>query len=101
MTIKNKKHGTNTIAYRNGVSIKREIIPGGAVVSLSDLIDLSQVINKQDFNRGWFEVVNEAVVETKFEKEKTSLDRAKKDVEEYTEEDSTDTKDKKIKNNKK
>lgn len=101
MTIKNKKHGTNTIAYRNGVSIKREIIPGGAVVSLSDLIDLSQVINKQDFNRGWFEVVNEAVVETKFEKEKTSLDRAKKEVEEYTEEDSTDTKDKKIKNNKK
>jgi hypothetical protein len=100
MTIKNKKHGTNTIAYRNGASIQRAIIPGGSVVSLVDLIDLSQVINTQDFNRGWFEVVSEVnVVTTKIEKEKNSLDKAKKEVEEYTEE-SSDTKDKKIKNNK-
>jgi len=100
MTIKNKKHGTNTIAYRNGASIQRAIIPAGASVNLTDLLDLSQVINRQDFNRGWFEVVSEInVVTTKIEKEKNSLDKAKKEVEEYTEE-SSDTKDKKIKNNK-
>lgn len=102
MTIKNKKQGTNTIAYRNGVLIKREIIPGGAVVTLSDLLDLNQVINRQDFNRGWFEVINETPLAiAKTEKEVNSLERAKKEVEEYTEEGSTDTKDKKIKNNKK
>jgi hypothetical protein len=102
MTIKNKKHGTNTIAYRNGASIQRAIIPGGSVVSLVDLIDLSQVINTQDFNRGWFEVVNEvnAVATNKIEKKENSLDRAKKEVEEYAEESSSNTKDKKIKNNK-
>ena len=102
MTIKNKKQGTNTIAYRNGASIQRAIIPAGGSVNLTDLLDLSQVINRQDFNRGWFEVISEInVTTTKIEKEKTSLDKAKKEVEEYTEEDYTDTKDKKIKNNKK
>jgi len=99
MTIKNKKHGTNTLAYRNGVSIQRAIIPGGSVINLADLISLSQVINIQDFNRGWFEVVNE--IETTKPQKENSLDKAKKEVEEYAKEGSADTKDKKIKNNKK
>ena len=101
MTIKNKKQGTNTLAFKNGVSVERVIIPGGAVVNVNNLINLNQVINKQDFNRGWFEVVNEAIIASTPEKEKTSLDKAKKEVEEYTEENSEDKKDKKIKNNKK
>ena len=54
MKVRNRRNGTNTIAYKVGGIAKSEIITSGSVVNLTDLTDFNQVINKQDFNRGWF-----------------------------------------------
>lgn len=54
----------NVLAYRDGASVVKEVIPAGATVDIPGLIDMGQVVNKFDFNRGWFEVVvSESVVE--------------------------------------
>ncbi len=64
MRIRNKKNGMNVLAYRDGASVVKEVIPAGATVDIPGLIDMGQVVNKFDFNRGWFEVVvSESVVE--------------------------------------
>ena len=85
MIIKNKKNGTNVLAFRGEVENVRVIIRAGEVVNIPNLVDFDQVINKADFeNRGWFEIINEEnKVETVSEKKETNLERAKKEVEEY------------------
>ena len=93
MIIRNKKNGTNTVAFEN----TRVIIKAGETVNISSLIDFNQIINKADFGlRGWFEIIEVAEVakEDKKEislekstKEETSLEKAKKEVKEYSSEE--------------
>jgi hypothetical protein len=86
MVVRNKKNGTNTIAYRNGAVVVKEIILAGSVVDIKDLSDLNQVINKHDFQRGWFEVIEEKAPEVSIKQQSNELDKAKKEAEEYSEE---------------
>jgi hypothetical protein len=95
MRIKNKKNGTNSIAYRDGASIVKEIIPSGMVVDIKGLTNINQVINKNDFTRGWFEVVKEEVLEKFTEKKINSLEKAKKEAEEYSVEENEKKENKK------
>lgn len=81
MIVKNKKNGTNTLAFKNGAEIVRVILKAGEVVNIPSLKEINQVINKSDFiNRGWFEILKEE----KILEETTGLDKAKKEVMEYT-----------------
>ena len=79
MIVRNKKNGTNVLAFQN----VRIAIRAGEIVDIPALTDFSQVINKQDFGmRGWFEIVNKVGAVT--EKIETNLEKAKKEVKEYT-----------------
>lgn len=89
MIVRNKKNGTNVLNLKNGrVSIK-----GGETVNIPNLTDFDQVINKADFGqRGWFEIIEEAVSieveeKKKEKKEDTSLEKARREVREYTSEE--------------
>lgn len=104
MIVKNKKNGTNVLAFREGIQNVRVIITAGEVVNIPALTEFEQIINKSDFedNRGWFEIIaeeikKEVVIENKIKKEEkvleakkeiseeeTSLEKAKKEVKEYT-----------------
>jgi len=82
MKVRNRRNGMNTLAYKLGGITKSEIIPAGSVVNLVDLTDFNQVVNKHDFNRGWFEFVQENIqVELAQESE---LQKAKKEAEKYS-----------------
>jgi hypothetical protein len=110
MLIKNKKNGTNVLAFRAGIQNVRVPIRAGEEVDIPALTDFEQIINKADFTtRGWFEIVEkketpivttkttvkekkvekiEEVVseekETATEDEETNLEKAKKEVKEYS-----------------
>jgi hypothetical protein len=84
MVVKNKKNGTNVLAYKDHGIVTRVTIGSGEQVNIPHLSDFSQIINKGDFEagRGWFEIVaSDKVVE-----KETNLERAKKEVIEYSEE---------------
>lgn len=82
MKVRNRRNGTNTIAYKLGGVTKSEIVPAGSVVDLNDLTDFNQIVNKSDFNRGWFELVKEN--KEKEEVFESTLERAKKEAEKYS-----------------
>lgn len=82
MKVRNRRNGTNTIAYKLGGVTKSEIIPAGSVVNLTDLTDFNQVVNKQDFNRGWFELIEENKKEELIFN--SELEKAKKEAESYS-----------------
>lgn len=85
MKVRNRRNGMNTLAYKVGGITKSEIIPAGSVVDLLDLNNFNQIVNKHDFNRGWFEAIKE---ENKSELVINSvLEKAKKEAEEYSEEE--------------
>ena len=80
MRIRNKKNGTNVLAFEN----TRVIIKAGETVEIPSLVDFNQITNKADFEkRGWFEIVKEEVEVIPTTSE-TSLEKAKKEVKEYT-----------------
>lgn len=91
MKVRNKRNGTNTLIYKIGGVAKSEIIPSGAVVNLINLNDFNQIVNKQDFNRGWFELVKDDS-EIKIVSD-SAFEKAKKEAEEY----STEKEEKKVK----
>ena len=95
MKVRNKRNGTNTIAYKVGGITKSEIIPSGSVVNLPDLIDFNQVVNKQDFKIGWFEFIKEDI---QVEVADSVLEKAKKEAEKYSAEKYSAEKVKKSKN---
>lgn len=98
MKIRNKRNGTNVLAYKAGATIVKQIIPGGAVVEITNLISLSQVVNAQDFKRGWFEVVAEEKAPVQEVQVKVNkLEKAKKEAEEYSEEEQKEKQEKKNK----
>lgn len=82
MKVRNRRNGTNTIAYKLGGVAKSEIIPAGSVVNLTDLTDFNQIVNKQDFNRGWFELLEENKKEELIFN--SELEKAKKEAENYS-----------------
>lgn len=80
MIVRNKKNGTNVLAFGN----TKIILRAGEMVDIPELTDSSEIINIADFkSRGWFEIVDEqkniSVIQ------ETSLEKAKKEVKEYTE----------------
>ncbi len=96
MKIKNKKNTANYVNFKdNGIPMKI-MIAGGKTVDIPALTNVSQIINIGDFNRGFFEVVNEttviAAVETTTEKKTStkksktedSLEKVEKEVKNYT-----------------
>lgn len=82
----------NTLAYKVGGVTKSEIIPAGSVVELPDLNNFNQIVNKHDFNRGWFEILTEEN-QTNLVAD-SLLEKAKKEAEEYSEEEKVKTKNK-------
>lgn len=82
MKVRNRRNGANTIIYKIGGVAKSEIIPAGSVVSLTDLTDFNQVVNKHDFNRGWFEFIEENKKEELIFN--SELEKAKKEAENYS-----------------
>lgn len=88
MVIKNKKNGSNVLAFRAGLQILRVMFRAGDVINIPALVESNQIINKADFKkRGWFEII-EAVEVKKIEAEQESnLEKAKKEVKNYTSDD--------------
>lgn len=81
MIIRNKKNGTNILAFGSS----HIIIKGGETVDIPSLTDFNQIINKEDFiNRGWFEIVEGSNSITTNVIKETNLEKAKKEVKEYT-----------------
>jgi hypothetical protein len=81
MLVRNKKNGTNILAFQN----TRVIIRAGETVDIPALTSFDQITNKADFdkNRGWFEIVGSENISTPVTEE-TNLEKAKKEVKEYT-----------------
>lgn len=98
MRIKNKKNSANYVNYKVVGFPKKSLIPAGETVDILDINDLSQIINIGDFNRGFFEVVKEAPIQSqeekveetkaaskkKKEKVEDSLEKVEKEVRNYT-----------------
>jgi len=98
MKIKNNKNKTNYLNFRAGGVPKKIMIPAGKTADISALSNLAQVLNLGDFERGFFEVVEEVEeVELVEESKKTSqkkkatkkktedtLDKVEKEVKNYT-----------------
>lgn len=86
MIIRNKKNGTNVLAFRVGVKNVRVPIRAGEEVNIYDLVEFDQVINKPDFTaRGWFEIIEKQDSPIVSEEE-TTLEKAEKEVKKYASE---------------
>lgn len=82
MTIRNNKNGRNSVNYKvAGGFVKNVEIGSGKTVSIPDLMDYSNVINKGDFARGFLSIVEKAK-EKKIENI-SILEKAKKQAKEY------------------
>lgn len=107
MKIINTRKKLNYINYKVGGLVFKKIIKAGEEVDIPEITDFSQIINSLDFKTGFFKVIDglnkggEAPVElSKEEEEKEeeeltkasegegdeedSLDKAEKEVEDYT-----------------
>ena len=61
MIVRNKKNGSNVLAYREGIQVVKINIRAGEQVEIKDLNDFEQIVNKADFlARGWFEIIDES-----------------------------------------
>jgi hypothetical protein len=89
MKIKNNRNSANYINFRdNGISMKIKVLAGDTV-SVPAITSVSQILNLGDFNRGFFEIISESTasdaVEVVFEEKKEdSLEKIKKEVKNYT-----------------
>lgn len=93
MKIKNKKNKANCVNFKDNGFPRKIIIPAGATADIPNLIIVSQIINQGDFERGFFEIVEEIRLEAKSEtknkstkknKEEDSLEKVEKEVRNYT-----------------
>jgi hypothetical protein len=100
MIVANRKKGTNVLAYKTGGMTLRVAIKGGEQIDIPELTDKNQIVNYADFvNRGWFELLEKTSsekVETTETTVESALERAKKEVVEYSKEE--EKKDKKQSN---
>lgn len=80
MIVRNKKNGTNVLAFGS----TKIILRGGEIANIPELTDTNDIINVADFkNRGWFEIVENKEVEVS--NQESNLEKAKKQVKEYAE----------------
>lgn len=87
MVVRNKKNGSNVLAFKASLKNNRVVFRAGEMIDIPTLTDYNQIINKADFEkRGWFEVVS---VENKKEVivQESNLEKAKKEVKNYTSDD--------------
>lgn len=99
MKIINTRKKLNYINYKVGGLVFKKIIKAGEEVDIPEITDFSQIINSLDFKTGFFKVIDkggEAPVELSKEDEELikasegegdeedSLDKAEKEVEDYT-----------------
>jgi len=99
MRIENKKAKANYVNYKSSGIPKKVEIQAGKIADIPAIINVSQIINFGDFQRGFFEIITDNVKEIKKE-EKTnnfedSLSKVEKKVKDYT-----DNKEQRIKNKK-
>lgn len=81
MIVKNKKNGTNVLAFKAGVENVRVTIRAGEQVSIPALENFQQVVNKADFiTRGWFELIKEERIVSEKEND---YEKAEKQVRDY------------------
>lgn len=86
MVVRNKKNGSNVLAFKASLKNNRVVFKAGETIDIPSLTDYNQIINKADFEkRGWFEVVS-VVNKTVLEQE-SNLEKAKKEVKNYTSDD--------------
>lgn len=93
MKIKNKKNKANCVNFKDNGFPRKTIISAGATANILGLDNVSQIINIGDFNRGFFEIVEEDLesaskIENKSRvkknKEEDSLEKVEKEVKNYT-----------------
>ncbi len=93
MKVRNTKNKANCVNFRDNGFPKKITISAGATVDIPSLINVSQIINQGDFNRGFFEIVEEVRLESKSDtknkstkkaKEEDSLEKVEKEVRNYT-----------------
>jgi len=81
MIIRNKKNGTNILAFQN-TSI---VFKAHETINIPSLTSFEQITNKSDFiNRGWFEIVDNTESAPSLKNKETNLEKAKKEVKEYS-----------------
>lgn len=85
MIVRNKKNGYNVLAFKEGARNVHVPIKAGEIINIPALVEFEQVVNKQDFGyRGWFEIITENKKMPAIENKETNLEKAKKEVEEYS-----------------
>jgi hypothetical protein len=103
MKIKNKKNSANYVNFKDNGIPKKIIIAAGVTANIPALTKVSQITNYGDFKRGFFEIVDEAPVNTvvvatekkaettkkkststKKKKDEDSLEKVEKEVKNYT-----------------
>lgn len=94
MIIRNKKNGSNVLAFKASLQNVRVIFRAQETIDVKNLTDYNQIINKADFEkRNWFEIIKSEVVEKVIEQvevkteQESNLEKAKKEVKNYTSED--------------
>lgn len=89
MRIRNNRKKANFVNFKVDGFAKKVMIPAEKEVEVKDLLSEAQILNKRDFNLGFFEIV--AVEKPKLEEKKSgkvedTLDKVKKQVLDYTSE---------------
>jgi hypothetical protein len=86
MLVRNKKKGSNVLAFKASLQNIKVMFRAGETIDVKNLENYNQIINKADFEkRGWFEILS--VENKKVEIEESNLEKAKKEVKNYTSED--------------
>lgn len=86
MVVRNKKNGSNVLAFKASLQNVRVMFRAGETIDVKTLVEYNQIINKADFEkRGWFEIVSVEIKQVEIEE--SNLEKAKKEVKNYTSED--------------
>jgi len=85
MRIKNKRAKTNYVNYKSSGMSKRIAIQAGKTANIPAITNVLQIINFGDFQRGFFEIIEDKLIEkiTTKKKSEDSLEKIKKEVKDY------------------
>lgn len=98
MKIRNKRNKANYVNFKSSGIAKKSLIEAGKTADISEITNVTQILNFGDFKRGFFEIVSEEpekieILEAQKAEEKVSkitkkkedsLDKVKKEVQDYT-----------------
>lgn len=86
MRIRNNRKKANFVNFKLDGFAKKVMIPAGKEVEIESLTSETQILNKRDFNLGFFEVlsVEKQEAEKSQGKVEDTLDKVKKQVLDYT-----------------